>query len=87
MAYIKFGIGRATYDAAQEIRSGEITREEGIALVRRFDGEYPERFERDVNEYLTIGNWSPMTRERWHMLAEEFRSPHLWDGDRLRYQI
>ena len=27
--YIKFGIGRATYDASQEIRSGDITREEG----------------------------------------------------------
>ena len=34
---IKFGIGRASYDAAQEIRSGDITREEGVALVRRFD--------------------------------------------------
>ena len=27
--FIKFGIGRATYDAAQEIRNGKITREEG----------------------------------------------------------
>ncbi|NJO35500.1 MAG: hypothetical protein HC869_22890 [Rhodospirillales bacterium] len=27
--YIKFGIGRATYDAAQEIRNAHITREEG----------------------------------------------------------
>ena len=31
--FTKFGIGRATYDAAQEIRSGDITREEGVALV------------------------------------------------------
>jgi len=38
---VKFGIGRATYDAAQEIRSGDITREEGVALVRRFDHEFP----------------------------------------------
>ena len=33
------------YDAAQEIRSGEITREEGVALVHRFDGEWLARFE------------------------------------------
>ena len=32
--YIKYGIGRATYDAAQEIRNEEITREEGVALVQ-----------------------------------------------------
>jgi len=41
MTSIKFGIGRATYDTAQEIRNGDITREEGIALVRRFVGEFP----------------------------------------------
>ena len=35
--FIKFGIGRATYDAAQEIRSGDITRDEGVALVRRYE--------------------------------------------------
>ena len=42
---MKFGIGHAMYDAAQEIRSGEITREEGVALVHRFDGEWLARFE------------------------------------------
>ena len=31
---IKFGIGRATTDAAQEIRSGDITRDEGVLLVK-----------------------------------------------------
>ena len=39
---IKFGIGRATYDAAQEIRSKDIDREEGVSLIKKFDGEYPE---------------------------------------------
>ena len=33
---IKFGMGRATWDAAQEIRSDKITREEGIALVNEY---------------------------------------------------
>ena len=31
MQYIKFGMGRATWDAAQEIRTNIITRDEGIA--------------------------------------------------------
>ncbi|HAT8613966.1 TPA: N-acetyl sugar amidotransferase, partial [Legionella pneumophila] len=52
--FIKFGIGRATYDSSQEIRNGELVREEGVALVRRFDGEYPERFEKENFEYLSI---------------------------------
>lgn len=85
--WVKFGIGRATYDAAQEIRSGDITREEGVALVKRFDGEYPERFEREVFEYLSVPGFPEMTRERLFMLAEKFKSPHLWDGDQLRHRV
>src|SRR5262249_18521501 len=52
--WIKFGIGRATYDAAQEVRSRDITREEGMALVKRFDGEFPERFADEILHYLSL---------------------------------
>lgn len=87
--FIKFGIGRATYDASQEIRNGEITREEGVALVKRFDGEYPTRFEGELFKYLSIDQKtfpaaskmfsSPiMDREYFMRLADKFRSPHLW---------
>ncbi|MBS0366245.1 MAG: N-acetyl sugar amidotransferase [Proteobacteria bacterium] len=87
--FIKFGIGRATYDAAQEIRSHDITREEGVALVRRFDGEFPERFADEIFRYLSIPpNEFPeaakmfeqpvIDRAYFDELADSFRSPHLW---------
>ena len=41
--FIKFGIGRATYDASQEIRNDKIDRDEGIALVKRYDHEFPKK--------------------------------------------
>ncbi|HVH41351.1 MAG TPA: N-acetyl sugar amidotransferase [Labilithrix sp.] len=100
--WIKFGIGRATYDAAQEIRSGDITRDEGVALVRRFDGEFPERFADEIFSYLSINEKefpkaskelrTPiMTRESFLALADTFRSPHLWkkdaEGWRLRQVV
>ena len=50
--FIKFGIGRATYDAAQEIRCEDITREEGVSLVKKFDGEFPSRFLDDLFENM-----------------------------------
>jgi hypothetical protein len=86
---IKFGIGRATYDAAQEIRSGDITRKEGVALVRKFDHEFPERFAEEIFRYLSIPEKEfpeaskmfenpMMTREYFMKLADRFRSPHLW---------
>jgi N-acetyl sugar amidotransferase len=87
--WIKFGIGRATYDAAQEIRSGDITREEGVALVKRFDGEWPERFAEEIFAYLSIdarafptaaGQFEQpiMDRDYFMALADRFRSLHLW---------
>ncbi len=85
--WIKFGIGRATYDAAQEIRSGDIDREEGVALVHKFDGEYPLRFEHEVFEYLSPEGFEPMTRGRFMALCETFKSDHLWEGDKLRYEV
>jgi len=83
--YMKFGIGRATYDASQEIRNRHLTREEGVALVHRFDGEYPERYFNDVMAYVG------MEPERFQELCDRFRSPHLWEqvnGDwKLRHQV
>lgn len=70
--YIKFGIGRATYDASQEIRNRHITREEGIALVKRFDGEFPDRYFAEIMKYLEINP------DHFIELCDQFRSPHLW---------
>ena len=41
LTFIKFGIGRATYDSCQEVRNEKITREEGISLVKKYDSEFP----------------------------------------------
>lgn len=71
--FIKFGFGRCTEDASQEIRNGHITRDEGKALVARFDGEFPERYFLDVMNYL--GMDPDYFR---HELTDRFRSPHLW---------
>lgn len=70
--FIKFGIGRATYDASQEIRNKHLTREEGQALVKKFDGEFPDRYFKEIMEYLDI------KPEYFLKLVDKFRSPHLW---------
>ena len=86
---VKFGIGRSSYDAAQEIRSGDITRDEGVALVKRFDHEFPERFIDVLMEYLSLPEDefpeaskmfenSIMDRQYFDLLTDQFRSPHLW---------
>ena len=70
---IKFGIGRATYDASQEIRNGKITRDEGIALVKKFDEEFPKKYFNEFLEYIDITE-----KEFWEII-DDARSPHLWE--------
>jgi len=71
--YIKFGLGRASYDASQEIRNKHLTREEGVALVKRFDGEFPDKYFNEVMNYIE------MKPERFMELCDKARSPHLWE--------
>ncbi|MHA1598199.1 MAG: N-acetyl sugar amidotransferase [Alphaproteobacteria bacterium] len=83
--WIKFGLGRATYDASQEIRNNHLTRDEAMALVKRFDGEFPDRYLDDVMDYIG------MSPDYFRTIVDKFRSPHLWmkDGDewKLRHPL
>ncbi|MFA5093797.1 MAG: N-acetyl sugar amidotransferase [Candidatus Omnitrophota bacterium] len=79
--FIKFGIGRATYDASQEIRNKHLSREEGVALVKKFDGEFPERYFSDVMDYLEI------KKEHFLELCDKARSPHLWKNEGGRWKL
>lgn len=79
--FIKFGLGRATYDASQETRNKHITREEGVALVRRFDGEFPNRYFQEVMDYIG------MSPEYFHELCDKFRSPHLWKKENGEWKL
>ena len=75
LAYIKFGLGRATSDSAHEIRDGHITREEGAQLVRKFDGEFPEKYFKVFLDYCDI------TEDFFWEVINSWRSPHLWSKD------
>ena len=83
--YIKFGYGRTTHDASQEIRHHHITRDEGIALVRRFDGEFPKRYFKEFLEYIDLSE-----KEFWEII-DLFRDPHIWkkvNGEwQLKYKV
>ena len=70
--YIKYGIGRTRFDACQEIRNGHITRDEGIKLCKKFEGEYPKRYINDCFEFMNL------TETEAFNIIDKFRSPHLW---------
>ena len=79
--YIKFGQGRATSDTSVEIRDGDITREEGILLVKKFDGEFPKKYLSDCLEFMGI------SFDEFLSTTDKFRTPHLWEKKYENWQL
>ena len=83
---IKFGIGRCTYDASQEVRNEKITRDEAAYLVEKYDTEFPIKFFKEFLEYIDT------SEENFFKTVEKFRSPHIWGKDstnqwKLRHNV
>lgn len=70
---LKFGIARATSDAAHEIREGLIERDEAVALVHRYDTEFPAR---NFDIFL---EYTGMTKEEFWESCEKWRNLNLWE--------
>jgi len=68
MMWIKFGFGRATSDASIEIRAGRMTREQGLELVKKHDGEFPDKY---LKDYL---NYFQMTEKEFWGVIDKFKN-------------
>lgn len=73
MMYLKFGFGRATQDAGIEIRRGAMDREQGLSLVRLFDGAYPEFWESQYLEYYQV------TKTQFYKILEYHTNKDLFE--------
>jgi N-acetyl sugar amidotransferase len=79
--FIKFGMGRTTAATDQEIRSGVINRDEGIALVKRFDGEFPKKYLRECLNYMGI------TKKQFFRVIDKARPNHLWKKKNGKWKL
>jgi len=71
--YYKFGFGRATDYVNEEIRLGRMSREEGIAIVEKFDGRCGEHYITSFCEYIGISThdfWNQVNANINHDLFE-----------------
>jgi len=86
LMFIKFGFGRATSDAAHEVRDGHLTREEAVALVHKYDGEFP-----NDEKFKTFLEYVDLTEDEFWDVVDRFRLPHIWKKEngewKLRHQV
>ena len=79
--YIKFGIGRATYDVSQELRNDHLNIDEGKKLIKKYDGEFPNIYFNEIMEYLNI------KPKNFFRNLDKFRSPHLWKKTKGEWKL
>ena len=79
--WIKFGHGRAMSDSCSEVRHGHINKDEGKILINKFDGEYPQKYENEFYEYIS------MNKNEFLSLCDEFRPKHLWEKKSNRWVL
>lgn len=79
LMYLKFGFGRATQDAGIEIRRGAMTREQGLNLVRLYDGVFPEEF---LSLYL---EYFDMDEEAFFDVLDRWANRDLFSRDGNRW--
>jgi len=78
LKYVKFGYGRATDHASKDIRSGDMTRDEGVEMVRRYDHVKP----RDLARWL---EYVDMTEDEFDGIADRFRDRRVWHRENGRW--
>ncbi|OGN02545.1 MAG: LPS biosynthesis protein [Candidatus Yanofskybacteria bacterium RIFCSPHIGHO2_01_FULL_43_42] len=81
LAFIKFGQGRATREACSDVRCGHITREEAVALVQRYDHEFPATY---FNDFLT---YLGMTEKHFWQIIDQYRQPHIWKKEKGKWKL
>jgi hypothetical protein len=75
LKFVKYGFGRATDHACIDIRNKRLTREEGLKLVKQFDGKYPHY---SVNEFV---NYTGMNKAEVDAIIDSFTNSILFEQD------
>ena len=76
MKVLKFGYGRCTDHACEDIRNGYLTREKAKELIKKYDlEELSDKFSNDVASYLGY------TKEEFMEIIESYRNKEIWKKD------
>ena len=73
---LKFGYGRATDHACEDLRNGRLTREQAKELVRQFDLEDISDYY--VNDFL---DFVGISRDEFFVILEKNRNTDIWKRD------
>lgn len=82
MMFVKYGFGRATSDCCIEIRRGRMTRDEGVEIVKKIDGEFPLEYLEEYLKYFEMNE-----KEFWAVVDKHANNVLIKTGDKTRPYI
>ena len=69
----KFGFGRCVRDTCRMIQNGQMTRDDGLELVRKYDDEFPKSHHEEHLEYLDL------SQAEFTETIDKHRDPQIWE--------
>ena len=81
MQYIKFGFGRCLRDTSRLLQHNHLDRKTALDYIKKYDGEFPERYFKDILDYLNLSESS------FFRYCNSARSPHLWKKIKNKWKL
>ena len=63
------------------MRNNHLSIEEGKKLIKKYDGEFPQRYFYEILRYLGI------KESKFLNVLDKFRSPHLWKKKKNKWLL
>ena len=81
MKHLKLGFGKVTDEVCEQIRARKITREEGVELVKKYDGKcHPEYISK-------LCRYFEMSEEEFWKIAESYRNKDIWENSQGEWKL
>ena len=81
MQFIKFGFGRCVRDASRHIQNSHLTRDEGLRLAQKYDGEFPSRYIKEALDYLSL------SRKEFAEIVDLHRNSEIWCKSNKNWEL
>lgn len=79
--WYKFGFTRLWDNLSLEIRSGRLSREQAIEIVKETGDEYPKEA---IDKFCA---WADISESEFLSMAEKFRNPDIWEKQRDKWVL
>ena len=81
MQFIKFGFGRCNRDVSRHIQNKHLKTNEGLRLIKKYDGEFPKK---NLNIFL---DFLDLDKNSFFDIINQHRNSQIWQKKGNNFQL